>query len=74
MVHIEKLCARIGDRRSDYHLPWTSRDILEIDCRATGCAFNVTGQCAVPSRCEINESGACKGFQARETPKQVDGD
>lgn len=56
------------------HHPWASRDYLDIDCKATGCKWNLNERCLVPSRCEIGPDGRCNGFQARETPKQIDGD
>lgn len=68
----ENLMARYP-HGSDHH-PWASRDYEDIDCKATGCRFNMTEKCMVPSRCKISEDGRCQGFEARPLPKKIDGD
>lgn len=42
---------RIGNRGT--HHDWVSRDYADIDCKATGCKFNICGSCATPSRAKI---------------------
>jgi len=41
---------------------------------ATGCKYNVAKKCGVPSICKIKPDGGCAGFEAKATPKKVDGD
>lgn len=53
---------------------WLSRDSRHVDCNAVGCKFNVGRQCAVPTRCKINDKGGCDGFEAKALPKKIDGD
>jgi hypothetical protein len=60
------------DRGGDHG--WRSRDTKHIDCRATACNFNMSGHCAVPTRCVINETGGCDGFEAKPLRIQIDGD
>jgi hypothetical protein len=62
--------------RRDGDFP-VSRDWKHIDCKATGCQYNIGEQCMVPSQCEIGEDGRCKGFVANvktKTKSQIDGD
>lgn len=60
--------------RSNHTFP-VSRDWEDIDCKATGCLYNVGEKCAVPSICKIGEDGRCTGFVASKVNlKQVDGD
>lgn len=60
--------------RRPYDFP-VSRDWEDIDCRATGCIYNRSLKCGVPSLCEIGEDGRCKGFRAStQNVTKVDGD
>lgn len=60
--------------RSNHTFP-VSRDWEDIDCKATGCLYNVREKCATPSRCKIGDMGECTGFEVKPfNPKQVDGD
>jgi len=59
------------DRNGDFPV---SRDYKDIDCLAHGCMFNRDEKCMVPSRCIIDDTGRCDGFQLRDQPKKVDGD
>jgi hypothetical protein len=70
--HTSQLIGRVGER-SDHH-SWASRDYLTIDCLAVGCRYNRDKECMVPSKCEISETGACKGFEMKPLPKVLDGD
>lgn len=51
-----------------------SRDWAHVDCKATGCRFNQSEKCIVPSRCKINNEGRCEGFEAPPFNPKVDGD
>ena len=68
------LMGKHGGFGSGGHHPWVSRDYAEVDCRATGCTFNVEGKCGVPSLCRINVTGGCDGFKARALPAEKTGD
>lgn len=56
------------------HHDWLSRDYPEVDCKATGCMFNLNDKCIVPSACKIGDDGKCAGFKPRPTPQKPDGD
>lgn len=63
---------RIPKRNPGNH-DWVSRDTAFVPCKATGCKYNVGESCAVPSRCKINATGGCDGFEAKPLgPKQGD--
>ena len=62
---------RIG---KNYDHGWQSRDTKDVDCKATGCMFNIAEKCAVPSHCKITATGSCEGFKAKPMPPKVDGD
>jgi hypothetical protein len=64
----------IPTENSGGHHDWVSRDYEDIDCRATGCQFNVSGKCATASRCKIGADGRCEGFVAKPIPPKRDGD
>jgi len=69
------ICARIGKGHGGHdHLPWISRDHLDVDCKAVGCQFNRGEKCMVPSRYKIGADGRCEGFQAPPNKTKVDGD
>ena len=52
-----------------------SRDWADVDCKATGCRFNKCEKCMVPSRCKINASGSCEGFELKPLDlTKLDGD
>lgn len=65
----ECLVGRVGHG----HYP-VSRDWKHIDCQAVGCRYNLLKTCNVPSWCEINETGGCKGFEPKPLPAKIDGD
>jgi len=56
------------------HAPWHTQDAKEIDCAATGCKWNISKKCAVPSLCKIKPDGGCAGFEAKPLPPVKDGD
>jgi hypothetical protein len=60
------------------HHSWGSRDYKTVNCKATNCEFNFgpgIEECRVPSRCKINNSGACEGFSAiKINTTEIDGD
>lgn len=62
---------RIG---KNYGHGWMSRDSKDIDCKATGCLFNILNKCATPSICKITENGSCSGFKAKPALKKYGGD
>ena len=53
-----------------------SRDWEDVDCMATGCRYNISCKCAVPSRCKISAEGKCEGFEAPPVNlnRKLDGD
>lgn len=62
-------------RRSPGHNFPVSRDWEDLDCKATGCLYNIREKCATPSICKIGEDGRCIGFVVKKVNlKQVDGD
>lgn len=71
MIH--RLVARQPKGSPWSHHDWVSRDHADIDCRAVSCRYNLAEKCMVPSRCEIDERGSCKGYEVKPTPK-VEGD
>lgn len=44
-----------------------SRDWADLDCGASGCAFNRVGKCSVPSIAKVGEDGRCVGFTPEHT-------
>lgn len=76
MKHLLMSEARTFGRipRGTGHRSWASRDYLDVDCKATGCRYNVVAMCMVPSRCKIEADGRCQGFEAKPLPKKIDGD
>lgn len=63
-------CAKPGG--AGYY--YGSRDAREIDCKATGCKWNIGGQCGVPSRAKFNAKASCEGFEPKALSKKPDGD
>ena len=49
--------------------PLLSRDWEHIDCKSSGCANNMCGECITPSVAKIGEDGRCEGFTPRGTLK-----
>jgi hypothetical protein len=68
----EAMVPRISNRRGDHD--FVSRDWKHVVCAATGCRWNIVGECAVPSRCEIQDDGRCKGFETPLMKPKLDGD
>jgi hypothetical protein len=66
----------VDDGRTGKHYDhgWQSRDTKDIDCKATGCLFNRAETCMVPTRCQINATGGCAGFEPVPLPAKLDGD
>ena len=56
------------------HHSFASRDYADMDCKATGCKFNIGEKCAVPTMCKINDKGGCDGFTPKQLPKEKTGD
>jgi len=73
IVQQRKLVPRVQGlmprERRPYGFP-VSRDWADVDCRATGCRWNRSEKCMVPSRCQIAEDGRCKGFEVPPIQKQ----
>jgi hypothetical protein len=71
-MRTDGLMPRVG-HGSD-HLPWLSRDWLDIDCQAIGCKFNINKKCMTPSICKISPEGRCEGFTPKPLAAKIDGD
>ena len=50
-----------------------SRDWEHIECKREACVCNVSGKCAMPSRCRIGEDGKYDGFLLCEGPSPSTG-
>ncbi len=68
------LFARMPDSNHEGHHDWVSRDYADIDCKAVSCFFNRGQKCGVPSICEIDDKGSCKGYKEKILDKKIDGD
>jgi hypothetical protein len=55
-----------GHQSRDWQLP-------TIDCRRTDCTCNSGhGQCLIPSRCKLSESGTCEGYERHVPALRLD--
>ena len=62
------------EKGGNHHHGWLSRDYLRLDCRATGCVWNKSGECMASSLAKISATSSCDGFRPKPGPKQPDGD